>query len=84
MPLLHAGAYLDNAYHYCISCGSQMDKAVGDISLPLAYIAPFNVMEASQQGGGFLGRTNLISPCAVNTVCSAFNSRVLLSSSSGK
>ena len=84
VPLLHAGAYLDNACHYCVSCSSLMDKTVDGISLPAAYMTPFNAMKISQQEGDLLGRSHLSSPCPVNKVCSVFNSRVLLLSSSGQ
>lgn len=84
VPLSHAGAYLDSACHYCVSWGSLMAKTVDGISLPATYMAPFNIVKISQQEEDHLGRTLLISSCAVNKVCSVFNSRVVLSRSRGQ
>lgn len=71
MDMFHQGGF------YCTFCGSHLDKAVDDFSLPAACLASSNTVKASQQGSQFMVSTSLISPHPMAKVYSVFSNRVL-------
>lgn len=82
VPLLHACLYL--AFQVIITV-RQVHSWVRLLKFPTSScIAPSSTMKASHWGGSFLICTNLIVPCSVTNLCSAFSNRVLLSSSGGQ
>lgn len=61
-----------------------LGKSIDTFFSSAACIAPASPTMASQQGGSFLGSTDLISPCPLASVCVDFSNVALPSSSSGE
>lgn len=82
VPLLQACLYL--AFQAIITV-RQVHSWVRLLIFPTSsWMALSSTMKASHWGGSFLICTNLIVPCSVTNLCSAFSTRVLLSSSGGQ
>lgn len=83
MPPLHQRTYLARlVVTVCTVAGSELVKTIDDFYSPQTCTTPSRTMRACHYGRRCQVNISLISQCLMTKVCSVFNDRVFISSSS--